>query len=163
MIPDCRCNQEDCGECSARKQIESLDCSPILCESYGHKAGTKPEDCLGCATQSIVDLRAQLEACQKEKTAALEELSGLGERENKLLRKYDFVFDKWPKMDRERGPIVLDSPYCDTDLDGLTIEERWQALAFTLHTNLWEAATIARQAMENDDDEAVLAAHKEPV
>lgn len=87
-----------------------------------------------------------------EQREALEWIANAGERENELLRRNNLVFDKWPVLDgRVSGPIVIDG-HSDTDLSKCTPEERWQAVAFTLHTNIWETAMKAKQALDDDGE-----------
>lgn len=99
--------------------------------------------------QRIVSLlnRPDALAAAPDLLEALKWIGGAGQRENELLRRNSIVFDKWPAFDgRMSGPIVLDG-HDDTDLSKCTPEERWQALAFTLHTNLWEIAEKAEWAL----------------
>ena len=79
---------------------------------------------------------------------ALEQISKAGQQQNDLLRRYNVVFNKWPKTGHM--PIVLDGNE-KTNTEGLTPEEFWQSLAFTLHTNIWEMAQLAESALEEDE------------
>lgn len=140
MIPECGCNRDDCGECHARKLIDTLDCSPRLCESYGHRSGTKPEDCLGCATQIIVDLRTQLAACQREKEAADKRIYDCGmilccvnDIEGNLLE------------DLIKGNLIMLSGYAESERRMLALLRRcqvallnsaWYTLQGDIHTAL---------------------------
>ncbi len=99
------------------------------------------------AVQSILDKAAEFKRHLDAIAEALEWIAKAGERQNALMRRNNLVIDKWPIMDgRVTGPIVVDG-HSDTDLSKCTPEERWQAVAFTLHTNLWEVAEKANHAL----------------
>jgi FtsZ-binding cell division protein ZapB len=102
------------------------------------KANTKIEQLieqLHAATEDYANAKADAAQVRSH----LQRIAVLGPEENARLTKYGFVFNR---------PIGVPLP---DDEAG-----RWEMLAFTLHSDVWEAASIAQSIL--DDDEGALAA-----
>ena len=60
-----------------------------------------------------------------------------GERAKALLIKHRFVFKRFPRNMEEKPPI--------------NEEEKWEALAFSLYTDIWHLASLAEQELNQDE------------